>query len=67
MTDPDRMTYARTSARLLGLCRAPDVPLVVFTGVKVLRGFKSKHRADMARRWRMFWRLKRYAHIGGKQ
>ena len=60
MTDPDRLAYARTAARLLSLCRAPDVRLVVFTGVKVLRGYKSKHRADMARRWRMFWRLKRY-------
>ena len=60
MTDPDRLAYARTAARLLSLCRDPDVPVVRFGCGRIVTGIKSKHRADMARRWRMFWRLKRY-------
>ena len=60
MTDPDRMAYARTAARLLGLCKARDVPVVRFGCGRIVTGTKSKHRADMARRWRMFWRLKMY-------
>ena len=51
--------YERTAARLLSLCRAPDVRTVRFLeGVRLLRGVKSKHRATMARRWRTFWRIK---------
>lgn len=61
MSEAMRLTYERTASRLLSLCKAPDVRIVRFVdGVRIRRVVKSKHVSDMARRWRMFWRLKRY-------
>lgn len=55
----DHTPYTRTARRLLDKCKAKSRRTIRFEDGKVLYCLKSKHRTDIARRWRTFWRLKR--------
>jgi len=57
MRGTDKGTYQRTANSLL-IGQPRPARIARFNGIKLLTGTASLHRTAMARRWRLFWRLK---------
>lgn len=58
MRDNDMNNYPRTARRILEKCKVKPRRTVHFDGSHINTGTKSLHRAPIAQRWRMFWRIK---------